>query len=100
MLAQEKARVVDEMQERIDTLEKSLENVKKEEGAKMTLLRSRLSQVEKQKGELAEKNVALDGVMLGLKKKVEDLVKERNSSATSSQKAAASDDAATTTATE
>mmetsp|Transcript_9663 Transcript_9663/g.21781 ORF Transcript_9663/g.21781 Transcript_9663/m.21781 type:complete len:1646 (+) Transcript_9663:125-5062(+) len=47
-------------------------------GTKMTLLRQRLSQVEKQKGELSDRNEALDSVMLTLKKKMEEVLQERN----------------------
>ena len=57
----------------------SLSAEKNAESKKMALLRGRLSQVEKQKGELTERNSALDHVMLGLKKKMEECLKERNS---------------------
>ena len=45
----------------------------------MTLVRHRLSQVETQKGEMAERNAARGVVMAGLKGNLEELVKERNS---------------------
>mmetsp|Transcript_31967 Transcript_31967/g.57777 ORF Transcript_31967/g.57777 Transcript_31967/m.57777 type:complete len:1737 (-) Transcript_31967:83-5293(-) len=104
-------RVMEGMQEKIDSLENEVDRLEKEckegsltvalleddlerkegemeackaelqsENKKMTLLRQRLSQVEKQKGEMTERSVAIDGVMLGLKKKIEELLKERNAS--------------------
>jgi len=51
----------------------------KSETDKVALLRQRLNQLEKQKAEISERNSAMDGVMMGLKKKTEDVLKERNS---------------------
>jgi len=99
----EKERTAGEMQEKIDSLEKEhkedhmnvavledelerkegemegLEANLKSETDKVTLLRQRLNQLEKQKAEISERNSAMDGVMMGLKKKTEDVLKERNS---------------------
>jgi len=57
----------------------SLEATLKSETDRGTLLRQRLNQLEKQKAEISERNSAMDGVMMGLKKKTEHVLKERNS---------------------
>ena len=51
---------------------------KKSEAAKMTLLRQRLAQVEKQKAELAEKNESLNGAVEGLRNEASGLSEERD----------------------
>ena len=97
--AKSKDRAVAEMEDRVSELESSRDvelakaneamadleselekrnDEKKSEAAKMTLLRQRLAQVEKQKAELAEKSESLNGVVEGLRNEASGLTDERD----------------------
>ncbi|KAL9182818.1 hypothetical protein ACHAXT_004097 [Thalassiosira profunda] len=72
------------LEEALKAKEDEVKNTRAEasaEGNQLALLRGRLHQAERQRDEAAEKNAALDGVMLGLKKRVEGMLTERRASA-------------------
>lgn len=64
--------------ERLTAEREKRDEEKKSEAAKMTLLRQRLAQVEKQKVELAEKSESLNGAVEGLRNEASGLSEERD----------------------